>query len=336
MNRYRENRALGSFIIGVALATLFALYFWWSSRSSFAEQNARLNENAMELNRLQRLDPYPNRANLKTLQGQAQEYKSALEKLRQELTARTLPVSAMAPTEFQERLREAVARVTEKAQAGKTALPENFYLGFEEFSSALPSTAAAPLLGQQLAQVEMLLNIMLEARIDGITSFKRTRLSEEGAAPPPPSPTPVRKGMPLTARAETVDRSAVEVTFSSNPAALRRVLNAVAGATEQFYLVRHLRVLNEKTEGPPRELGSGAAAAAPTPAPTSGGTSSNQSTAGLTFIVGTEKVITGARIELLRFGGTLSGAGLPSGRLNSRGEGTPAPARSPVRGVGTR
>ena len=44
----------------------------------------------------------------------------------------------MAPNEFQGTLRQVLAAVTDKARANKVRLPENFFLGFDEFSAALP------------------------------------------------------------------------------------------------------------------------------------------------------------------------------------------------------
>ena len=95
----------------------------------------------------------------------------------------------MAPNEFQSHLRQAMTAVAERARANKVKLPENFFLGFDEFASALPNTAVAPLLGQQLAQIELLLNILIDARVD-VTAFRRTPLPEEhptSAAPPGPT-----------------------------------------------------------------------------------------------------------------------------------------------------
>ena len=70
-------------------------------------------------------------------------------------------------------------RVTDKARANKVKLPENFFLGFDEYSAALPGNAEAPLLGQQLAQIELLLNILIDARVDALTAFRRVPRPEQ-------------------------------------------------------------------------------------------------------------------------------------------------------------
>lgn len=298
MNWFRENRALGIFALAGGISLLLALYFVWSARAAFARQSERLNEATAEWNRLQRLDVFPNDANLRMVETQAKEYGAALENLKGELAARTLPVTPLAPNEFQGRLREAVTRVATKARAARVTLPDNFFLGFDEYASALPGAAAAPLLGQQLEQVELLAGLMIEAGISGLTTFERGKLPEEGGAAPTPTPTPgPRRGpAPATAGVKMVESSTVRASFAASPTALRRVINSIAGASRQFYIVRTLHVLNEKEAGPARE-----AAPVETPEAAPEAAATPASVAGLTFIVGTEKLAADVAIEIPRF-----------------------------------
>ncbi len=295
MTWFRENRFLGIFLVALAVATLGALIFLWSARSSFNDARAQFEQSATELNRLQRLTPFPNDANLKKVKTQSQDYASDLNKLKEELRTRVLPQVPLAPNEFQSRLRQAIAAVTERARTNKVRLPENFFLGFEEFASSLPDTAAAPLLGQQLAQAELLVNTLLEAHVEAITAFRRVPPNESllpAPATPAATPAPAKKGPTAASAAPTVERSTVEASFVAPANAVRRVLNQISTLREQFYVMRTLHVLNEKDKGPARESATATPAApAPTPGPNSA----------LNFIVGNEKVQVAARIEMLRF-----------------------------------
>ena len=150
-------------------------------------------------------------------------------------------------------------------------LPDKFQLGFDEFTTAMPKTAVAPLLGQELSQIQMLINILLDAKVDSVTSFHRAPLPEEGAASrtpvPKPTPAPARKGSPTRGQksakpaepsatpstANLVERNVVDLTFKAAPAAARKVLNEIASSTGQFFIIRTLYVHNEKDKGPPRE-----------------------------------------------------------------------------------
>ena len=297
---FQQNRFLGSFLVVFALATIAALYFLFSARSGFNDAKLQFESNAAELNRLHRLSPFPSEVNLRKMKTQAEDYSAQLDKLKGELRTHVLPATPMAPNEFQSRLRQASIAVAEKARANRVKLPDNFYLGFEEFATALPDTAAAPLLGQQLAQAELLANILLDARVEAITSFRRVASADQrpaAAAAPTPTPTPTpRRGPPAAPTGpQLIERTAIETAFVSSPGAARRVLNQIATVNEQFYITRTLHVLNEKDKGPARDDPSAAPAAVPAPAP--GATPASA----LQFIVGNERIQTSARIEMVRF-----------------------------------
>jgi hypothetical protein len=294
VNWFQQNRFVGALLIAFAVATLAAAVFLWKARSGFEEARAQFDQSAAELNRLQRLTPFPTDANLKKMRTQAEDYGTELNKLKEELKGRMLPIVPMAPNEFQARLRQAVVSLGEKARANRVKLPEPFFLGFEEFASALPDTAAAPGLGQQLAQAELLLNLLIDARVEAVTSFRRVPAAELAAAVATPTPAAGPRRAPAAQQAagpQLVERTTVEAAFLSSPGSARRVLNQIATAHQQFYVVRTLHVLNEKDKGPTREGTAATTTATPPPA----------NPAALNFIVGNERIQTSARIEMLRF-----------------------------------
>lgn len=289
MKWVRPNGFPATFPVVFGLLVIAALVFLWRAKSGFDDAQTRWNESATELARLQRLTPFPTETNLEKMKTQATEYAAALEKLKADLKTHALPVKAMAPNEFQARLNQARAALSEKARAGKVKLPEPFFLGFEEFAAALPDTAAAPLLGQELAQAELLLNLMIDAHIDAITSFRRIA-PNESIVPAAPPPAGAHKPAAAAAAPSLLERESIEVGFVASPSATRRALNQIATNSQQFYLVRALQILNEKEKGPAREVAGAATAASPAPA-----------NAALNFIVGNEHLQTAARIEMLRF-----------------------------------
>jgi hypothetical protein len=304
MNRFRQNRFLGTFLVVVGVATLAALWFLFSAKSAWDEAAIDFNQAAAELNRLERLAPYPSAANLRQMKAHADDYAAALAKLKDELRTRMLPPSPMAPNEFQSHLRLAMTVMADKSRAKKVRLPDKFYLGFDEFASALPNEVAAPLLGQELEQIEWLLDTLCEARVDALTSFRRTPLPEEhGTAPPAVMPASRKPGAVALADPKLLERNVVEATFVSTPAAARRVLNQIAGANQHFFIVRLWHVRNENDKGPPREVSSdtaGLVASASSAAP-AGSPGAKPSPAALDFIVGNEHIEITAKIEIVRF-----------------------------------
>ena len=287
MNWYRENRWLGNFLIAFAVTALLALFFLFRARSGFTEASAQFNEAATERNRLEHLNPFPNEGNFRKTRTALDDYSATLTKLKAELKAQVLPVEPIAPNEFQSRLRRAIVNTTEKARANRVKLPENFHLGFDEFRTTLPTTAAAPLLGQELAQVELLFGILIDARVDTIAAVKRTTPPAEATAAP--TPPPKKPSAPANAPPAVFERAIVDLTFTASPSATRKVLNQIASSQRQFFIVRTLYVRNQQLKGPAREQ-TAATSAATTP-PTSA----------IKFIVGNEHVEITARIEMVRF-----------------------------------
>jgi hypothetical protein len=304
MNWFRQNRWLGTFLVAFAICTLGAGYFVYSAKSRSDDALAHFNEAAAERTRLERLDPFPTEANFRKMKVHLENYAAALDKLKEDLKTRVLPAPPLAPNEFQSRLRQAMVAVAEKARANKVKLPDNFALGFDEFTAALPNTAAAPLLGQELGQMELLLNMLIDARIDAVSALVRLPLAEErGAVAPRTAPAPSGRKPPGAAAAgpNMVERGIVDVTFTSSPSAMRKVLNQLGSSNQQFYITRTLHVRNEKDKGPVREQAGAGGVAPATAAPGTPALARAASAPALTFIVGNEHVETSARVELIRF-----------------------------------
>ena len=306
MNWFRANRSTFLILPGT-ICTLGIVWFLFKAKADWNDALTRFTQTTAELNRLERLAPYPSGENLRQMKADAADYEAAVTKLKDELGMRVLPLPRLAPNEFQSRLRVAMTAFAERARAIGVKLPDRFYLGFDEFVSALPNDVAAPLLGQELAQVEWILNALLEARVDSLISFRRALLSEEhgtSAIVPKPIPTGPEPGGTAPSASKLLERNVVEATFVSTPAAARKVLNQIAGANEQFFIVRLLHVRNEQDKGPLREVtagGAGNARAATSPVPARAPGTKSLTGPALNFIVGNERVETSVKIEIVRF-----------------------------------
>jgi hypothetical protein len=305
MNWFRQNRALGTLLIVFGISALLAgilLYWRWAA---WRDARQSFDQAAAERGRLEQLNPFPNDTNYRKMQGYLDRYGAALDKFKEELKNGVVPVPPLAPNEFQSRLRQATIATLKRAHANNVKIPDKFELGFDEFTTTMPKTAVAPLLGQELSQIQMLMNILLDARVDSVTAFQRAPLPEElGVTPTPtpsPKPTPVPRqrsavrGAKSTKLAESVaisppallERNVVDLTFKAAPSAARKVLNDIVSSTGQFFIIRTLYVRNEKDKGPTRER------------PAEANPSATET--GLNFIVGNEHIEVSARIEMVRF-----------------------------------
>ena len=307
MKWFQQNRSLGTLLIVFGVCALLAaiLLFW--ARSKWAAARREFDAASAERTRLQRLDPFPSAPNYEKLKVHLGNYIAALDKFKEELKKEVAPAPPLAPNEFQSQLREAVLATLNGARTNKVKLPDKFQLGFDEFTTALPKTAMAPLLGQELSQIKMLINILLDAKVDSVSSLHRTALPEEREASSTPSPKPA--AVPARRTSSTggqksvepsatnlVERNVVDITFKAAPAVARKVVNEIASSNQQFFIIRTLYVHNENDKGPPR---AGTAETNPTVTETPSATQPGN--APLHFIVGNEHVEVSARIEMLRF-----------------------------------
>jgi len=96
-----------------------------------------------------------------------------------------------------------------------------------------------------------------------------------------------------------IEQRTVEFAISASPTAGRRVINQIAAASEQFFIIRAIHVKNQKDKGPPRE---NAGPTVPIPPPNPTGAAPAATPAGpLNFIVGNEHIDLSARVELVNF-----------------------------------
>jgi hypothetical protein len=303
MKWFQQNRALGTLLLISGICVLVAgilLYWRWTN---WRDARQAFDQAAAERSRLEQLDPFPNDANYRKLQGYLDRYGTALDKFKEELKREVVPAAPLGPNEFQSRLRLATVATVNRAQTNNVKLPDKFQLGFDEFAMTLPGTAVAPLLGQELSQIQMLINILLDAKVDSLTSFHRAPLPEERAPSSTPTPSPAGGRTVAAAKTSTpaptlVKRNVVDLTFKATPAAARKVLNEITNSTGQVFIIRTLYVHNEKDKGPARQR-----TGEPTPTETQQAAPTQPGAAApLNFIVGNEHIEVSATIEMLRFG----------------------------------
>jgi hypothetical protein len=303
MNWFKQNRALGTLLIAFGICALFAgilLYWRWAT---WRDAKQTFDQAAAERSRLEHLDPFPNDANYRKLQGSLDRYNRSLDKFKDALENEVIPAPPLAPNDFQSRLRQVTVATLNRAQTNNVKLPDKFQLGFDEFAMALPDTSVAPLLGQELSQIQMLINILLDAKVDSLTSFHRAPLPEEHPASSTPTPSQAAGRAVAATKTSTLapasmQRNVVDLTFKATAGAARKVLNEIANSSGQLFIIRTLYVHNEKDKGPPRQR-----TGEPIPTQTQQ-TASGQpgAAAPLNFIVGNEHIEISATIEMLRFG----------------------------------
>ena len=306
MNWFRANPVWGAMMLAAGIGLLIALGLLWMTKGRFDAEKEQYLASVSNLRQLEASNPYPSALNVQKMKTYLQGYRTSLDKLKTELTKHVLPITPLLPNEFQMRLREAMTATAANARVHRVKLLENFNLGFPEYMAALPSTSDAPKLGRELTQVQLLLNIIIEARVDAIRMFHR--VPREVNTPAASNAAPPRGALAGSPPPTTIDRNVVEFAISASPVAARQVINEISAADEQCFIIRSLHVKNQKDKGPPRETRTSETAnpipnpatntsATPTPSPVG----SASPPAALNFIVGNEHIDVSARVEMVNF-----------------------------------
>lgn len=305
MNWVRTNKFLAGFIAFMAVGVGVMGYLLYATQSRYSQTSQEYDSQVKELKRLEALKPYPEEANLKRFDEVRKAYGESVNSLQASMAGLSPAVEkAMSPTDFQNRLRDLVSEVLKSATTNGVALPDGFYLGFEQYRQTLPDATVTPLLSQQLTQVEQIVRILINRKVDKLNSVKRAALPGESGVLATPLPGAAAE-KPKATGAELIVRRVIEIGYTANPSAFRETLGQIVEAPRLF-VIRALQVKNEVDKGPVRGLDAsipgGGAAGRPGPAPVGAPGDQPLPEKGpppLRYVVGQEKLDIVMNIELV-------------------------------------
>ena len=245
---------LGAVLLVGSLTFGFLLY---QASSDFSDAEQKLTSQVAELDRLQKLDLYPEAKNQKVLEDQMASAQDEAVALHQQLVPMAFPLEPITPEQFQDKLNEAVKSLTAKAADAGIDLSDKLYLGFSEYRTATPSPEAAAALGRQLKCIVFAVDAMLDRKVASITKITRTPLPEEQAAArapsPPPKPGSAKPAAPL------FSSYPFEIEFTAEQRAFQFVMNDLSKSAKQFFILRPVTIKNQ-SEKAPKKIGPTAAA----------------------------------------------------------------------------
>ena len=331
MDWIRNNKFMAGFLAFMVVGVGALGYLLYTGYSRYDEVAQQYDRQVAELKRLQQLQPFPDEQGLKKFTELRRSYASAVSTLQAKLAAYEPPPEnpPLTPIQFADKLRKSVEDVTASAQNVGMALPENFYLGFEQYRGSPPEAAATPLLSEELDAINDLVALLLKQHVEHLTSISRGRLPHEagGSAAPVVPAAPGFPGRPGVKPESPVDnlvvRYPVGISFTAQPSAFRAILNEITAA-KRLYVIRAIQVKNQMDKAPLREDpnaavvgGTDPAAAAPAEPPSADQNGvpvpplPKKGAAPLRYIVGLEKLDVELRIELVKIeppGATLAAA----------------------------
>lgn len=217
------------------------LYFQQKARADIRAAEAELEARQGELEDLRRKDPFPSRENLEAIKRDHEQLRALHDVLLASLTKATVPAADLPPIAFSQQLAQRLSRLRQQALQARVIVPEGFAFGFSRYVAALPCSrlpekecqAVMRQLSKQLAAIEWLAQLLINAPVDEIRAVRRLEVEPGSTSTDALTPDPPPEGERL------YDALPFELEFGCEEAVLRKLLNDLARA-EWFFVVRRL------------------------------------------------------------------------------------------------
>jgi hypothetical protein len=298
MNWINKNPFLVALIAITVLGTAITTYLAGEATARRAEAQTHYDAELGRLRTLEAKKPFPSAGTLAALKTQLDTYRTEIIAYQSKLNKMELKLAPINPQEFQDELRQAVNALQENAIKKNTTLPENFFYGFDEFRSTLPSDQQAPLLNREFQVIRTFVDELVALGVGSINALSRPpRVVKAPVAPPPPRPgQPAPKPVAVEEPAPALSLNRFLITFTAQQEKFLTVFNLIP-ASEQFLLVRSLHLENTNPVPPPRA----STGAAPSLSNTPFGSPDADDSQKIQVVLGRESVKATLDIEILDF-----------------------------------
>lgn len=284
-----KQNPLFSLLAAAAVAVIGIGGFYVSSESSrLDEERAAFEQKTAQLQQLERNKPFPEQANIDAARKEAEAARAEFDAL-----AGMLAVSApsVSPQDFNDELAKLVKDAIEKAAAKGVALPQNFYLGFEEFEKQLPDAKMAPKLALLLRAIHAVVSAAIQSGVKSIDGIFRAPLASE-ATPAAGQKAKVPPGGQI-AGASSLEFAPFEIAFVADQSAFRLAFNRIV-ELEPPVFVRLVATENSAPLAPSKTAPPGQSAANSSPELTAGSVGTNAS--GIRVLLGRETLTVNLRL----------------------------------------
>lgn len=231
------------FVAALAAITLVLcaglLYLGSKGGSRYEDFLNQFRKAEAQVNTFERLQLYPNQANLDGKTKAIADYEASIDNLKSAFQSFRKPApERISPQEFSDRLVATHDQIAARLRAANVELPAGFYSGFEAYTTGLAQGGATPVLSRQLEIAERIFNELAEASPEALINLVRVRQPEEqGNAYQP--------GANATARPFSF-----EITFKGTESSARKFISSLGDTSDRFAVIRTLRIRNESTSPP--------------------------------------------------------------------------------------
>lgn len=299
MSWIKENKFIaalgGGTLLGVAGLVALGLY----GSGQYTDAKAGFDTSMDEASNFEKLELYPTEENQQAKEKALATYKQSVEAIQLSFEPfRPKEIKDISPQDFTSKVLAANTEVKKAFDTAGTSVPDAFFLGFERYRTSLAPSNTTGILDYQLSAIKSLMLSLAKANPSEVRNLYRPNLPEED-------------GQKFTAGDKSVARTfPLEITFVAPEKSVRSFLTALSKAENQFFVIRSLRITNEKKEAPKStdaKFEVPADAAAPETAPAQDFTAPDataevpNSSRILSQVLGSEKIQVFLRLDLLEF-----------------------------------
>ena len=254
MNWFKENTFLGVLIV---VTSAFAALLIYAGLSTASKRDAIAEEVAVRkssIKKMKSMTPYPTiesvaekKENLKAVVARAEAMQAQFNSFRPE-SLENITVST-----FSDRLKKSDAEVRALFVEKNVSIPEQTYLGFEQYKGSLPKNGATGVLAYELAAIDWLFREFAAAGVSKVGNFTREVLPpEEGKSSKPKSRSkssrgrsaPSKSSKPSLPTVSVAKRLPIALTIAGPEPSIRKVIEAIANSDQFFFDARIARIKN--------------------------------------------------------------------------------------------
>ncbi len=255
----KDNKFEAGLFVVVLFCVIGAYLVGGKAGTRYKEHKDYYDSRKAEKVQLESRKPYPNRENAEEFEEKVADYGQVIDGLQTKLLAfRPKEFKQIAPPEFAALLNTAIEELAKRyTEAGIEFPADQWRLGFERYTETPPRDDATAYLSYQLEALKWLFNALADSRPSALINVYRGELpvekgvSMDGETNEKPARRNRGKSRAPAVAEKPYYTLPVELTFKAPEPAVRKLISTLVGNKNYYFVIRSLRIQNEKRDQAP-------------------------------------------------------------------------------------
>ena len=235
---FQENRF--PIILGATTAVLVGGLVYWGISSSGKYETAKEDYDSAvsEISRLTKGPAYPDADNVAAKEKAVSDYRTTVEEMQKAFDKYRAPkLNNVDVTEFSDALAKGRAELVKKFEISNTEMPTDAHLGLGIYTRETVNAKNTGVLLYQLQAFEEVFGALAKAKVAKVSNIHRPLLPEE-------------QGKNVDLKGRSYREHPIEITFTGRESSLREFLSLLDDSEKFAFVVRAIRVKNERQTAP--------------------------------------------------------------------------------------